>query len=58
MQVVERAWHCPLQEVNPFHRLDWLFRNTVPALKSWSDRFVGNICIQLEVAKAVVAQLE
>jgi hypothetical protein len=27
-------------------------------LTSWSDRFIGNIQVQLEVAKEVVAKLE
>jgi hypothetical protein len=54
MQVVEQAWNYPLRDANPFRRLDWLFRNTVRFLKSWSDHFVGNVRLQLEVAKEVV----
>jgi hypothetical protein len=27
-------------------------------LKSWSDIFVGNVCIQIEVTKEVILQLE
>jgi hypothetical protein len=33
-EVVERAWHCPLRDANPFHHLDWLFKNTGKKLKS------------------------
>jgi hypothetical protein len=44
--------------MNPFHRLDWLLKNTTKMLKSWSDRLIGNIRVQLEVAKEVVAKLE
>jgi hypothetical protein len=38
--------------------MDWLLWNTSRALKSWSDRFIGNIRIQPEVAKEVTHRLE
>jgi hypothetical protein len=44
--------------MNPFRRLDWLLRNTAKMLKSWSDRLIGSILVQLEVAKEVVEKLE
>jgi hypothetical protein len=43
MDVVRRAWNCPLQNASPFARIDWLFWNTARFLKSWSDRFIGNV---------------
>jgi hypothetical protein len=52
------AWQCPLRDVNPCRRLDWLLRNTLRVLKSWSDKFIGNVRVQLEVAKEVVHRLE
>jgi hypothetical protein len=58
LDVVHQAWHCPLHEANPFKRLDWLLRNSAHFLKSWNDRFVGNVRLQLEIAKEVVARLE
>jgi hypothetical protein len=58
LEVVEQAWYCPLRDTNPFHRLDWLLRNTSQFLKSWSDRFVGNVHLQLQIAREVVARLE
>jgi hypothetical protein len=58
LETVEWAWHCPLNGANPFHRLDWLLRNTARLLKSWSDKSVGNIRIQLEVVKEVIHRLE
>jgi hypothetical protein len=58
MEVVKQAWNYPLRDVNPFRRLDWLLRNTTRMLKSWSDHMIGNIHVQLEVAKEVVAKLE
>jgi hypothetical protein len=58
LETVQRAWHCPLQNVDPFQRLDWLFCNMACFLKSWSDHCVGNTRTQLEVAKEVVLRLE
>jgi hypothetical protein len=28
LEIVERAWHCPMNGANPFCCLDWLLRNT------------------------------
>jgi hypothetical protein len=53
-----RAWHCPLQDANAFHRLDWLLHNTEHALTSWSARSIGSVRAQLELAKEVRHQLE
>jgi exonuclease III len=50
LDVVQRAWHCPLHEANLFKRLDWLLRNSARFLKSWNDRFVGNVRLQMEIA--------
>jgi hypothetical protein len=56
--VVERVWHCLLTNTSPFTHLDRLFRNTACFLKSWSDCFIGNMRMQLDMAKEVVARLE
>jgi hypothetical protein len=58
LEVVQRAWHYPLWNATPFARLDWLFRNTARFLKSWSDRFLGNVRLQLALANEVVSRLE
>jgi hypothetical protein len=58
LEVIERAWHCPLWNISPFKHLDWLFRNMTRFLKSWSDRFVGNIRLQLAIAKEAHLRLE
>jgi hypothetical protein len=58
MEVVQRAWHCPLRNIDLFQRLNWLFRSTARFLTSWSDRCVGSIKVQLEIAKEVVLRLE
>jgi hypothetical protein len=56
--VVARAWHYLLGNVSTFTRLDWLLHNMARFLKSWSDRTIGNIRIQLETAKEIVLRLE
>jgi hypothetical protein len=38
--------------------LDWLLRNTTHCLTSWSDRFIGNIRLQLELDKEVIHKFE
>jgi hypothetical protein len=54
LEVIKKAWHCPLQEASPI----LLFRNTTRFLKSWSDRVVGNVRLQIELAKEVAHRLE
>lgn len=34
LDVVQRAWHCPLNSADPFKLLDWLLCNTARALQS------------------------
>jgi hypothetical protein len=58
LEVAQQAWHCPLGTVSPFCKLDWLLCNTTWFLKSWSNRFVGSIRVQLKIAKKVIHQLE
>jgi hypothetical protein len=58
LDVVERAWHCPLQNAITFECLDWLLRITSRILKRWSDRLIGNIRIQLAIAREVIERLE
>jgi hypothetical protein len=41
-----------------FRCLDWLLRNSVHVLKSWSDRIIGNVRLQLEITKEVLHQLK
>jgi hypothetical protein len=56
--VLERVWRCLLCNAIPFHRLDWLFQNSARMLKSWSDRTIGNIMLQLKVTKEVLLRLD
>jgi hypothetical protein len=56
--VVAQAWHCPLGNVSPFTRLDWLLRNMPKCLKSWSDKNIGSIRLELEMAEEIMLHLE
>jgi hypothetical protein len=58
MEAVKLAWHCPLQDANPFHRLNWFLRNTAWVLRSWSYWVIGNIRLQLAITQEVVLRLE
>jgi hypothetical protein len=40
--------YCPLNGANPCRRLDWLLRNIVRTLKSWSDQHIGKVHQELE----------
>jgi hypothetical protein len=51
LDMVQRAWHCPLRDADPCHKLDWLLHNTARVLKIWSDHCIGNIRTQLEMAQ-------
>jgi exonuclease III len=57
-EAVQLAWHCPLSDASPFHRLDWLLQNTARVLRSWSDCFISNIRLQVAMAHEVVLRLE
>jgi hypothetical protein len=34
LDVVKRAWHCPLMDADPCHHFDWLLRNIARVLES------------------------
>jgi hypothetical protein len=38
--------------------MDWLLRNTTRFIKSLNDRFVGNVKLQLAIAKELIIRLE
>jgi hypothetical protein len=56
--VVEWVWHYPLRNATLFERMDWLLCNTTRFLKSWSDRLIGNVRLQMAIAREVLEQLE
>jgi hypothetical protein len=57
-EVVAQASLCPLGNVSSLARFDWVLRNTARFLRSRIDHSIGNIRMQLEIAKEVVLHLE
>lgn len=58
LQAIQDAWACPSTITDPLRRLDCLLRNTAKGLQSWGQKRVGNIKMQLLVAKEVIYQLD
>jgi hypothetical protein len=50
LQVVERAWHCPMHHADPFSKLAGLLHNTAHCLQSWSSKPIKNVLTQLSLA--------
>lgn len=55
---VREAWTCNDDIVDPFKRLDALFRNTASALQAWGQRKTGNIKLLMAVATLVIFRLD
>jgi mannosylglycoprotein endo-beta-mannosidase len=57
-EIVQEAWKCDDRLVDPFKRLDALFRNCAKVLQAWGQRKVGNVKIQMAVANLVIFRLD
>jgi hypothetical protein len=55
---IASAWQGDVPNVDAFHTFDCKFQHTAIALKSWSAKYVGNIHMQLAVAKKVIFQFD
>ena len=55
---MREAWVCDPAIIDPFKRLDALFRNTAAALQAWGQKKTGNIKLKLAVANWVILRLE
>ncbi|XP_071680101.1 uncharacterized protein [Lolium perenne] len=58
LDAVREAWVCDPTIVDPFKRLDALYRNTAAALQSWGQRSVGNIKIQMAFANTIIMRFD
>ena len=58
MEVVAAAWSAMLLHADPFRVLDYKLRNVARALKSWSDKRIGSVRLQLALARDVVLRLD
>lgn len=57
--MVEAAWKGDDRPIsNPFQRVAGRLRHTARRLKSWSDKFIGNVKLQILVATEVILWLD
>jgi exonuclease III len=57
-EAIKEAWRCDQQIVDPFRRLDSLFRNAAEFLQSWGQRKTGNIKLKIAIANTVIFRLD
>jgi hypothetical protein len=55
---VKEGWRCEDEIVDPFARLDALFRNTAKHLQAWGQREVGNVRLNIAIANYVIFSLD
>lgn len=56
--MVAEAWSSVSSDGNPFVVLDTKLRATAKKLQSWSDRWIGNVKIQIAIALEIIKQLD
>lgn len=52
------AWNLIPQEGNPYVVLDAKLRAMTKSLKKWSDRWIGNVKLQIGIAMEIIYQLD
>jgi hypothetical protein len=57
-EAIKEAWRCDPRIVDPYRRLDALFRKTAEFFQSWGQRKTGNIKLQLAIANSVIFRLD
>lgn len=57
-QVITKAWATEEQEQNPFRHIFLRLRSTARRLQSWSAKSIGNISLQLMIARELIARLD
>lgn len=58
MDTVQQTWQSIPSVGNPFLALDNKLHATAKALQSWSDRWIGNIRLQISIAMEVITRLD
>ena len=58
MQTVQDAWSSVSSKGNPYVVLDAKLRATTKSLKKWSDRWIGNVKLQIGIAMEVIFRLD
>jgi hypothetical protein len=57
-EALKEAWVCDPSIVDPFRRLDALFRSTAEFFQAWSEKKVGNIKLKLAMANTLILRLD
>jgi hypothetical protein len=57
-EAVKEAWVCDPAVVDPFRRLDTLFRNAAEHLQAWGQRRVGKIKLNIAIANTLILRLD
>jgi hypothetical protein len=57
-EAVKEAWVCDPAIVDPFRRLDALFRNAAERPQSWGQKRVGNIKMKIAIANTLILRLD
>lgn len=55
---IREAWRCDPAIVDPFKRLDTLFRNAAAYFQAWGQRKTGNIKLLMAVANWVIFRMD
>nr|XP_040251384.1 uncharacterized protein LOC120968563 [Aegilops tauschii subsp. strangulata] len=58
METVSLAWHSVPSSGNPFVVLESKLRATAKRLQSWSDRWIGNVKLQISIAMELILRLD
>jgi hypothetical protein len=57
-EVLTEAWVYDPSIVDPFRRLDALFRNAVEFFQAWGERKVGNIKLKIAMANTLILRFD
>lgn len=57
-EVVRESWSAPCSTVDPVARLDRKLRTAARKLRSWSDKKVGNVKLQMEMARELIGRFD
>jgi hypothetical protein len=57
-EALREAWVCDPSIVDPFRRLDALFRNAAEFFQAWGERKVGNIKLKIAMANTLILRFD
>jgi hypothetical protein len=57
-EALREAWVCDPSIVDPFRRLDALFRNAAEFFQAWGEKKVGNIKLRIAMANTLILRFD